>query len=50
MVKEICNIQKGDWVNYNNKRRRCFGIHTNGNILIKMNGTLVQIYKQDINL
>jgi hypothetical protein len=25
------------------KRKKCFGIHTNGNYIIKMNGRLVQI-------
>ena len=34
-----------DWILYNNKRKKCFGVHHNGNILIKMNGTLVQVNK-----
>ena len=38
-------MKKGDWILYNNKRKKCFGIHHNGNILIKMNGTLVQVNK-----
>jgi|TARA_B100000780_G_scaffold63301_1_gene41200 hypothetical protein len=48
MVKEACNIQKGDWVIYDDKRKKCFGIHHNGNILIKMNRVLVQIPKKQI--
>ena len=36
-------MKAGDWIIYNNKRKKCFGIHFNGNILIKMNGTLVQV-------
>ena len=40
------NMKKGDWITYNNKRKKCFGIHHNGNILIKMNGTLVQVSKE----
>lgn len=38
-------IKAGDWILYNNKRKKCFGVHHNGNILIKMNGTLVQVNK-----
>jgi len=39
-------IKAGDWILYNDKRKKCFGIHFNGNILIKMNGTLVQVNKE----
>ena len=35
-----------NWVNYNGKKKKLFGIHNNGNYLIKMNGTLVQIPKE----
>jgi len=41
-------IKAGDWITYNNKRKKCFGIHFNGNILIKMNGTLVQVSKEKV--
>ena len=41
-------IKKGDWILYNNKRKKCFGIHFNGNILIKMNNTIVQVSKEKI--
>ena len=41
-------IKAGDWITYNNKRKKCYGIHFNGNILIKMNGTLVQVSKEKI--
>ena len=40
------NMKAGDWILYNNKRKKCFGIYFNGNILIKMNGTLVQVNKE----
>jgi len=40
------NMKAGGWITYNNKRKKCFGIHFNGNILIKMNGTLVQVNKE----
>ena len=40
------NMKEGDWILYNNKRKKCFGIHFNGNILIKMNGNLVQVPKE----
>ena len=41
-------MKAGDWITYNNKRKKCFGTHHNGNILIKMNGTLVQVSKEKI--
>ena len=50
MVKEICNIQNGDWIIYGGKRKICYGTHHNGNILIKMNGRIVQVPKLNINL
>ena len=37
-----------DWIIYSGKRKKCFGIHTNGNYLIKMNGVLVQIPKEKV--
>lgn len=43
-------VKKGDWILYNNKRKKCFGVHHNGNILIKMNGTLVQVSKEKCNI
>ena len=39
---------KDKWVFYNGKKKKLFGIHTNGNYLIKINGTLVQIPKEKI--
>ena len=41
-------MKTGDWVLYNGKRKKCFGIHHNGNILIKMNGTLVQVNEEKV--
>ena len=41
-------MKKGDWILYNNKRKKCFGVHHNGNILIKMNGTIVQVNEEKI--
>jgi len=41
-------IKAGDWILYNDKRKKCFGIHFNGNILIKMNRVLVQVPKNQI--
>jgi hypothetical protein len=40
-------MKAGDWITYNNKRKKCYGVHFNGNILIKMNGTLVQVNKSN---
>ena len=36
------------WIIYNGKRKKSFGIHTNGNYLIKMNSTLVQVPKEKV--
>ena len=38
-------MKKGDWILYNGKRKKFLGIHHNGNILIRMNGTIVQVNK-----
>ena len=46
--KAPVGIKKGDWILYNSKRKKCFGIHFNGNILIKMNNTIVQVSKEKI--
>ncbi len=47
-IEEIpTGIKEGDWVLYNEKRKKCFGIHHNGNILIKMNSTIVQVNKRN---
>ena len=43
-------MKKGDWITYNNKRKKCFGIHHNGNILLKMNGTIVQVHKEKVKI
>ena len=42
------NMKKGDWLLYNNKRKKCFGIHTNGNYLIKNEGSLAQVPKERV--
>jgi len=34
------------WIIFLGKKKKVFGIHTNGNYLIKMNGNLVQIPKE----
>lgn len=48
-IKEtLVGIKKGDWILYNGKRKKCFGVHHNGNILIKMNNTIVQVSKEKI--
>ena len=41
-------MKTGDWILYNGKRKKCFGIHHNGNTLIKMNNTIVQVSKEKI--
>ena len=43
-------IKEGDFIYYNGTRKKVFGIHTNNNIILKMKGTLVQVYKEEIKL
>jgi len=38
-----------EWITYNGKKKKSFGIHTNGNYLIKINGNLVQVPKEKVN-
>lgn len=42
-------METPQWVMYNGQKKKCFGIHTNGNYLIKMNRTLVQVYPEKIS-
>ncbi|MGY8939921.1 MAG: hypothetical protein ACKVK4_08050 [Flavobacteriales bacterium] len=35
-----------DWIEYEGKRKKLLGVHTNGNYLVKMNGNLVQLPKE----
>lgn len=41
-------METPQWVMYNGKKKKCFGIRPNGNYLIKMNRTLVQVYPEKI--
>lgn len=41
-------FKKGDWVQFDGNKKKVFGIHTNGNILLKMHGNLVQVYPDKI--
>ena len=34
-------IETPKWITYYGKRKKCFGIHTNGNYIIKMTNKLV---------
>lgn len=43
-------IKEGIWVNFEGKKKKCFGIHHNDNILIKMDGNLVQVNKDKVTL
>ena len=42
-------FKTGSWVYYKTKRKKCFGTHHNGNVIIKMNGTLVQVPKEQVS-
>ena len=42
-------IKKGDWIIVDGyQRKKCFGIHTNGNYLIKNEGSLAQVPKERV--
>ena len=41
-------IQVGDWMVVDGNKKKCFGIHTNGNYLIKNMGTLAQVPKERV--
>ena len=43
-------IKEGIWVSFEGKKKKCFGVHHNYNILIKMNGNLVQVNKDKVTL
>jgi len=43
-------IQKGDIVIFEGMRKKVFGIHVNNNIILKINGTLVQVFKEKVQL
>ena len=43
-------IEEGDWVEFDGTRKRVFGIHTNNNIILKINGTLVQVFRDKVSL
>jgi hypothetical protein len=41
-------VEIGDRVHFEGKIKKVFGIHHNGNILLKMNGNLVQVFPEKI--
>lgn len=41
-------IKEGDRIQFEGKMKKVFGIHTNGNILLKINGNLVQVYPDKV--
>lgn len=42
-------IKKGDWIIVDGyQKKKCFGIHTNGNYLIKNEGSLAQVPKERV--
>ena len=43
-------IQKGDIVIFEGMRKKVFDIHVNNNIILKVNGTLVQVFKEKVQL
>tara|TARA_R110000796_G_scaffold104011_5_gene213539 strand:- start:1421 stop:1564 length:144 start_codon:yes stop_codon:yes gene_type:complete len=43
-------IKEGEWLNFDGSKKYCFGIHHNGNVLIKVNNNLVQINKDKVRL
>ena len=49
-VNERYMVNEGDWVLYDGKRKRCYGIHVNGNIILKVKGRLVQVWKDRVEV
>jgi putative lipase involved disintegration of autophagic bodies len=43
-------IKKGDIVKFDGIRKKVFDIHTNNNIILKINGTLVQVFREKVQL
>ena len=43
------DIKEGDFVRFEGKRKKVFGIHTNDNIILKINGTLVQVVREKVS-
>jgi hypothetical protein len=41
-------IQVGDWMVVDGNKKKCFGIHFNGNYLMKNAGHLVQVPKSRV--
>jgi hypothetical protein len=41
-------IKQGDWILVDGNKKKCFGIHINGNYLIKNKGNLVQVFKERV--
>ncbi len=41
-------IQVGDWMVVDGNKKKCFGIHFNGNYLMKNDGHLVQVPKSRV--
>jgi hypothetical protein len=41
-------IEQGDWILVDGNKKKCFGIHINGNYLIKNKGNLVQVFKERV--
>ena len=43
-------IKKNDWIMFEGIRKRVFAIHTNNNVILKINGTLVQVFRDKVSL
>ena len=43
-------IEKGDIVIFEGMRKKVFGVHVNNNIILKINGTLVQVFREKVQL
>ena len=41
-------IKQGEWILVDGNKKKCFGVHTNGNYLIKNKGNLVQVFKERV--
>ena len=43
-------VKIGDIIIFESMRKKVIGIHTNNNVILKINGTLVQVFREKVSL
>tara|TARA_B110000977_G_C11060943_1_gene485947 strand:+ start:350 stop:541 length:192 start_codon:yes stop_codon:yes gene_type:complete len=43
-------VKVGDIIIFESMRKKVIGIHTNNNVILKINGTLVQVFREKVSL